>query len=111
MKIFTRAVAALQLALILPAVVFLTAILVAMGNAPQYDLAHVSQHIVLWYSARMWTLWFLLLGLPFTVLVLGCLTLLGNWKHDVEMLGVARPSLVMIQAPMATFVVAGTTAS
>ena len=100
----------MQLALIFPAALFLTAVLVAAGDAPQYELARVAQRIVMWYSARMWTLWLLLLALPFAVLVTGCATLLRSWNRDVELPHAARQSLSMIiPAPLATLFVAGTT--
>ena len=109
MRTLTRVVAAMQLALIFPAALFLTSVLVAAGDAPQYDLARIAQRIVIWYSARMWTLWLLLLALPFAVLVTGCTTLLRSWNHDVELPHAARQSLSMIPAPLATLFVAGTT--
>jgi len=106
----TRIAAMMQLALIFPAALFLTAVLVAAGDAPQYELARVAQRIVMWYSARMWTLWLLLLALPFAVLVTGCATLLRSWNRDVELPHAARQSLSMIiPAPLATLFVAGTT--
>ncbi len=107
MHTLTRFIAAIQLALILPAALFMTAVLVAVGDAPQYDLAHVAQRIVTWYSARMWTLWLLLLGLPFAVVVTGCATLLRSWNHGVELPHPTR--LAMIPAPLATLSVAATT--
>jgi hypothetical protein len=84
MKWPTRLVAALQLALLLPAALFLTAVLVGAGDPPQYELARVAQGIVAWYAARMWTLWSLLLVLPFAVLVAGSATLLRVWNRVVE---------------------------
>ncbi|HWF10406.1 MAG TPA: hypothetical protein VG297_18185 [Bryobacteraceae bacterium] len=99
MRTLARLTAATQFALILPAALFLTAVLVGAGDAPQYDLARVAHRIVMWYSARMWTLWLLLLILPFAVLVSGCATLLRSWKRDAA----------TIPAPFATLVVAGTT--
>jgi hypothetical protein len=93
MQTLTRTVAAMQLALILPAALFLTAVLVSAGDARQYDLALVAHRIVMWYSGRMWTLWLLLLALPLAVLVSGCATLLRNWNR----------------VPLATLFVAGTT--
>jgi hypothetical protein len=110
MRTFTRLVAAIQLALIFPAALFMTAVFVGTGGPPQYDLAHVAQRLVMWYSARMWTLWLLLLAFPFAVLVTGCVTLLRNWNRDVELPHAARQTLAtMIPAPLATFFVAGTT--
>lgn len=100
MRTLTRLVATIQLALILPAALFLTAVLVGAGGAPQYDLARAAHRIVAWYSGRMWTLWLLLLALPSVVLVTGCATLLRS--------GV-RQSLGAIPAPLATLFVTGTT--
>jgi len=60
-----------QLLLILPVVFFLGSV-VARNIQP---LEPAAQRIVMWYAARMWTLWVLLLALPFTVLITGCLTL------------------------------------
>jgi hypothetical protein len=91
MRTETRLVAAVQLALIFPAALFLTAVLVGAGKAPQYELAHLAQRIITWYSGRIWTLWLLLVTLPLAVLVTGCATLLRS------------------STPVATFLVAGTT--
>lgn len=110
MRTLIRIVAATQLALIFPAALFMTAVLVGAGDAPQYDLARIAQRVVMWYSARMWTLWLLLLALPFAVLVIGCATLLRRWNRDVELPQAARQSLaMMVPAPVATLFVAGTT--
>ena len=85
MQVLTRVVAAVQVALVLPAALFLTAVLVGTGDAPQYGLARIAQRIVMWYSARMWTLWLLLLALPFVVLIAGCVTLRRSWNRHIEL--------------------------
>jgi hypothetical protein len=41
-----------QVLLILPAMVFMAAIVVRKLQLPQYELAHTAQRIVMWYSAR-----------------------------------------------------------
>jgi hypothetical protein len=109
MRILIRLVAGLQAALIFPAILFLAAVLVGAGDPPQYELARVAQGIVTWYSARMWTLWVLLLMLPLAVLAAGCLTLLGSWNRAVDPPVAARPAVALLPAPVATFFVAGTT--
>ena len=109
MRTLIRFVAAMQLALIFPAILFITAVLVAAGGAPQYDLARMAQRIVMWYSARMWTLWSLLLALPLAVLAIGCATLLRSRNGGSELPHAGRQSLAMIPAPLATLLVAGTT--
>lgn len=109
MRRLTRFVAAMQLALIFPASLFLTAVLVGASHA-EYDLGRIAQQIAIWYSARMWTLWLLLLGLPFTVLVCGAVTLVRGWNRDVEMPHAGPQSLAsIIPAPFATLFIAGTT--
>ena len=107
-RTLTRLVAATQVALIFPAVLFLTAVLVGTGDPPQYDLARIAQRIVMWYEGQ-WALWLLLLALPFAVLVSGCATLRRCWHGDVELPQAARRSLAAIPAPLATLVVAWTT--
>jgi hypothetical protein len=71
---------------------------VAAGDAPQYDLARIAQRIVMWRPGKMWTLW-LLLALPFAVLVTGRATLLHSRTHEVELPDAAPRSLTMIPAP------------
>src|SRR5690242_15446627 len=63
-----------QVLLILPAIVFLGSV-VARDLQP---LKPAAERVVMWYAARMWTLWMLLLALPFTVFVTGCVTLFGS---------------------------------
>ena len=103
----TRAIALIQLLLVLPAALFLTSVLVAAGHSPQFELGNVAERIVVWFSARIWTFWLLLLGLPFAVFAAGFATLAHRWNHH------AGPnfSLSMIPAPLATLLVGGLTLS
>jgi hypothetical protein len=109
MRTTIRLVASLQVALIFPAILFLTAVLVGAGDPPQYELARAAQAIVTWYAARMWTLWLLLLILPLAVLAAGCVALLGSWNRAVEPPIARRRAVALLPAPVATFFVAGTT--
>ena len=109
MRILIRAVAAMQLALLIPAALFLASVLVGAGHPPQYELAHAAQGLVVWYSARTWTLWLLLLALPLAAIISGGATLLWTWNYDAELPPLVRQSLANIPAPVATLVVAGTT--
>jgi hypothetical protein len=79
-----RLIAALQLTLISPAILFLAAVLVGAGGPPQHDLAFAfaAQAIVSWYAARMWTLWLLLLVLPLAALAAGFIALPRSWNDD-----------------------------
>src|SRR5579864_6850130 len=102
----TRAIAALQLVLIFPAALFLTAVVVRYVP-PLHDGA---QGIVMLYAGKMWTLWVLLVTLPLCVLVTGCAALLRSWNRDVELPNGARQSLIVASGqPSATLLVAATT--
>lgn len=109
MRTQIRAVAAMQLALIFPAALFLTAFFVSAGHNPQYDLGGIAQGVVMWYSARMWTLPLLLMDLPLAALITGCGTLLRSWNHDGKLPPPTRRLLSMIPAPLATLIVAWAT--
>ena len=73
----------MQLALILPAALFMTSVLAA-SDPRDDDLARFAQQIVMWYSGRMWTLWLRLLALPVGVLTAGSAALQRRWNGDVE---------------------------
>jgi hypothetical protein len=73
-----RVVATTELLLILPATLFLTAVVARHVETLPHETARAAQQIVTWYSVRMWTLWVLLIGLPLAALVTGCVTLLSN---------------------------------
>jgi hypothetical protein len=105
----TRIIAAMELALIFPAALFMTALVVRNLNSLQYEPAHTAQQLVMWYAGRMWTLWVLLLALPFAVLVTGCATLRNRWNRDLELSRTVRQSLALIRAHLATLLVAATT--
>jgi hypothetical protein len=67
-------VASLQLLLILPAAFFMFALFARSAFSP----ATQAETVVLWYSARMWTLWLLLLALPLVAFVSGAVMLVRS---------------------------------
>ena len=67
--------AVVQLVLVVPAALFLLAVL-ARGVWPLES--EPAQTIVMWYSGRVWTLWVLLLALPMGAFVIGGATLAGG---------------------------------
>ena len=104
-----RIIAATELVLILPAALFLTALLARNLQPLQYEPAHTAQQIVMWYSGRHWTLWVLLIGLPLAALLAGCLTLLRNWNQDTEPRQAARQLFAMPRLHLATLLIAAAT--
>jgi hypothetical protein len=105
----TRIIAVMELVLIFPAALFMTALALRNLQPLQYEPAHSAQQLVMWYAGRMWTLWVLLLGLPFTVLVSGCAELLHSWNRDTVPPLTARQLLAMVRAHLATLFIAATT--
>jgi hypothetical protein len=63
-----------HLLLIFAAVLFLVAV-ITQRLPLQGEPAFAAQHIVTWYAHRIWTLWILLLALPLSVLISGCISL------------------------------------
>jgi len=78
MQTAKRAIATMEILLILPATLFMTALLVRMLQPLQHEPARTAARIVQWYAERQWTLWILLIALPLAVLVVGCATLIGS---------------------------------
>jgi hypothetical protein len=76
----THHLTAIELLLIAPAGLFMTALLVRSLQPLQNQLAQSANDLIQWYAARMWTLWVLLLALPFTALGLGCAALMN--RHE-----------------------------
>ena len=70
-----RATAAFELALIAPAALLLTAVLVGAGDMPQHELAAVAHRIVAWYAGRGWTLWVMLIAMPLVAVASGAAAL------------------------------------
>jgi hypothetical protein len=75
---FSPFVAAAALVAIAPAALFMAALVAR--QLPQTALASPAEGLVAWYSARMWTLWLLLLAMPCVALVTGGAALAQAWR-------------------------------
>jgi len=95
-----RTIATTQLLLIVPAALFMTAVVVRTNT---------TQQIVMWYAGRGWTLWVLLIGLPLSVLVIGCTTLLESWNDDGALRQAAWQTPGAVRAHLATVLIAAAT--
>jgi hypothetical protein len=93
-----RAIPIIQLLLILPAALFMIALVFRVLGPLQYEPAHAAQAIVMWYSRRIWTLWVLLIALPLAVLGVGCAMLLSQWTDGARL----RTSVALIRADRTT---------
>lgn len=111
MKTLKAGIAAAEIVLIFPAVLFFTALFARSLQPVEYEPAHTAQRIVIWYSTRpVWLgLWTLLMALPLAVLVLGCATLIRGWQSDAELRQALHQVLAAIRAHLSTLLVAGAT--
>ncbi len=110
MKTIKRTIATTEVLLILPAVLFMTALFVRNLQPLEYEPAHTAQQIVAWYSARPQVgLSLSLIALPLAVLVIGCATLLRNWRDDADLRRAAHQTLAAIRPHLTTLIVATAT--
>jgi hypothetical protein len=110
MKTVRRSLAALELLLVFPAVLFMTALVVRSIQPIEYEPAHTAQRIVDWYASSPHVgLWILLIALPLTVLVIGTATLLRDWRRDEAMRDATLKALALIRAHIAALLTACTT--
>jgi hypothetical protein len=105
MRATERLVAASQLLLICPAVLFMGSLVMRNLSPLQNEPARTAQQIVMWYAGRMWTLWALLIALPLGVLVTGCIMFARSWSKDVRLGQAAQQMLAAIHASRAMLVV------
>lgn len=73
----------MEVVLIFPAALFMTALFVRNIQPQQFEPAHTAQRIVDWYAARTHVgLWLFLIGFPLAVLAIGCVGLVRSWRSD-----------------------------
>lgn len=103
-----RILAAAHLLLISPAVLFLVAVIVQRLQPLQKEPG-TAQQIVTWYAERTWTLWTLLLALPLSVLISGCISLLRDSSGRAQVAGLPQKALAAFHPAGAKTSVAVTT--
>ncbi|MGH9605866.1 MAG: hypothetical protein ACRD3N_09220 [Terracidiphilus sp.] len=107
MKTILRPVAAAELLLVAPAVLFMTSLFVRNLQPQQYEPARTAARIVALYasSARM-GLWLLLIALPLLVLIVGSVVLARSWRADAEFRQATHQSIAALRAHLAPFLIA-----
>jgi predicted dienelactone hydrolase len=110
MNTVKRSFAAVELLLIAPATLFMTALFVRNLQPQRFEPARTAQRIVQWYAARPpLGLWVFLILLPLTVLTIGLAGLWSSWRNDAELRAATGESLRTLQRHLATFLVAAAT--
>ena len=112
MKALRRALATVELMLIFPAALFMSALFVRNLQPQQYEPARTAERIVVWYAARTHLgLWLFLIAFPLAVLVIGCVSLVRSWRADPALRTVALECAAAIRRHCAVLVVALATAT
>ena len=88
------AIAAGELALVLPAGVFMLALVGRHLPAPA--VAAAADQLVDWYAARLWTLWLLLLLMPMGALGLGCATVVSGARPTFGIVAMTLIAAVIV---------------
>lgn len=100
-------IATTELLLIFPAALFMAALFVKDIQPQQYEPARSAGRLVEWFSARPFLcLDIFLIALPFTVLVVGCVTVLRGWSKDSGLRQAALETLMVVRAHLATLLIA-----
>jgi len=110
MKTIQRSLAALELLLVFPAVLFMTSLFARNVQPEQYEPAHTARRIVDWYASSPHVgLWILLIALPLAVLIIGVATLLREWTRDDSLREATLKMLGLIRAHLADLLIASAT--
>jgi hypothetical protein len=107
---FHRFVAILELFLVFPAALFMTALFVRETQPKPYQPAQAAGDLVDWFAARPFLgLDILLILMPLAALSLGAATLLRAWRRDAAFRQSALGLLSGIRAQLAALLIAGAT--
>jgi hypothetical protein len=99
MTLTNDVIAALALALVSPAVVFVVALFLRQLRGADAEPRRAADRIVAWYSAHAQLgLWVLLLLMPLAAFVLGSAALLRTWAENPELQYFSRRALAAIPA-------------
>lgn len=110
MKTAPRFIAALELLLVFPAVLFMTSLFARSIQPVEYEPAHTAARIVDWYaSSTRVGLWVCLMALPFAVLVIGSVALIRRWRGDEEMRDATLKMLALVRSRASILLVAAAT--
>ena len=86
MKAFRSSLAAVEVTLLFPAVLFMTALFLRSIQPTQFEPSHTAQQIIDWYAARPHLgLWVLLIALPMMVVAIGLAWLARSWRNDADL--------------------------
>jgi hypothetical protein len=110
MNAIKRTIAIIELLLVFPAALFMTALFVRNIQPVPYEPARSARRLVEWFSARpLLGLDVFLIAMPFAAFVIGCAAVLRAWRSDAELRQAALETFAAIRAHLAALLIAGAT--
>jgi cytochrome b561 len=110
MMLIDRSIATLELLLVAPATLFMTALFLRNVQPPPYQPAETARRIVDWYAARPHVgLHIFLIALPFFALVIGVAMTLRTWRNDARLRDVAIETVATLRSYASFLLIAAAT--
>jgi len=110
MNMIKRTIAIIELLLVFPAALFMTALFVRNLQPAPYEPAQTARRLVEWFAARPFLgLDVFLIALPFAAFVIGCATVRRAWRSDAVLRQAARETLAAVRAHLVALLIAGAT--
>ena len=110
MKKIGGAIALLELFLVFPAALFMTALFARNVQPPPYEPAQTARRLVDWYAARpVLGLDIFLIAMPLLALGLGGAILLRHWRADAELREAPGHAVLVLRAHLAAVLIAAAT--
>jgi hypothetical protein len=107
MNSIKRTIATIELLLVCPAVLFMTALFVRNIQPKQYEPARSAVRLVDWFSARPFLcLDIFLIAMPVAAFFIGCATVLRSWRTDAQLRQATLTTLTAVRAHVAALLIA-----
>lgn len=110
MNTVKRSIAVVEWFLVLPGTLFMTALFVRNIQPAPYEPAQTARRLVDWFSARPFlALDVFLIALPLLAFVIGCATVLMNWRSDAGLRSATLETLAAVRQHLAPLLIATAT--
>jgi hypothetical protein len=107
LSLLKRFVAGLELLLVLPAILFMTALFVRNLQPAQYEPARTAARLVEWFAAQpLVGLGVLLIALPLAALFIGSASVVLDWRRDAELRQAALGMVAALRGHLAILSIA-----
>ena len=110
MKTWKQSLAVLEMLLVLPGVLFMTALFVRNLSPTKFEPARSALRLVNWFADNPFLgLDIFLIALPLTAFFVGAIAVLRTWRRDAELRVAAAQMFAMVRAHLPALLIAGAT--